>query len=151
MKIPGLEIFGNKNKHEKPPFLYHGSTTAGIVELNPRERHKPNEEVGARVYATQSPAWAAAHSWDWSSDEGIKLHIDKSGKVVLQVPAQFRARMEVPVYLYKVPSVSFNLTSEEGSGSTYDSGENIVPVDVEKFNSVIEAVQHFGGEVILLE
>jgi hypothetical protein len=164
MKIPGLEGFGNKNNQEKPPFLYHGSTIGGIEELNPRERHKPDEKIGARVYASNLPAWAAAHSWDWSSDEkyiskkkfGLTetTQIDtrvRGGRVILQIPKGMdMTRLAVPVYIYKVPSESFNLTSKEGSGCTYDSSENIIPIEVEKFNSVTEALHHYGGELVFV-
>lgn len=161
MKIPGLESFGNKRTQEKPPFLYHGTTVGGIEELNPRERHKPDEKIGASIYASNLPAWAVAHSWDWSTDEkyvsktrfGItkKTQIDTmivGGRVILQIPKSMdMTRLNVPVYIYKVPSESFHLM--EGSGATYNSTESVIPLEVEKFNSVTEALHHYGGEIVM--
>lgn len=138
------------NRQEKAPFLYHGSLTSDIAEFEPRERHKPDENIGPRVYATQMPAWAAAHSWDWSSDEGINLEI-KNEKVILEVPSKFKDRLNVPIYIYKLPSDSFNILSGEGSGKTFSSTEKVRPLEVERFNSVNEAVEHFGGEVVYME
>lgn len=147
MKILGLErIFKTPGNPEKPPFLFHGSLTGDIEELEPRERHKPEESIGARVYATPFPAWAAAHSWDWSSEDRVDTRI-KNGKVVLIIPKHLKEKLFVPVYIYKVPSESFNKTGKEFTGNTYDSVQKIKPVSVEKFNSVIEAIQYFDGEI----
>ena len=70
---------------EKPPFVYHGSSVE-ITELEPRERFTPAEGVGSRVYASDLPAFAAAHAFPWHSGEGIELDIDE-GTAVLRVPA----------------------------------------------------------------
>ncbi len=135
---------------EREPFLYHGSLTPDIKEFEPRVRHTPEDGIGPRVYATQSPAWAAAHSWDWSSDEGIRLSVAEGGKIVLEVPKSLSQRLEVPIYIYRLPRHSFN--QAEGSGLTFSSAEKVKPVgQSEKFNSVTEALKHFGGEIIFIE
>lgn len=59
-------------------FFYHGSSTDGINRLEPRLRYTPGEELDspASIYASDLPAFAAAHSFPWSSDEGIDLYQD---------------------------------------------------------------------------
>ena len=148
-----MENFGPEDLHkgrmEKPPFLYHGSLNGDIKVLEPREGHTPAEGVGKRIYATQLPAWAAAHSWDWSSDEGIRLSIEDEDRVLLQVPRAHAERLDVPVFIYRLPSGTFNLLPG-GSGYTFDSTEKVRTADVQKFNSVKEAVEHFGGKVVII-
>lgn len=152
MKEPNLEKTKEvkSNNTEKPPFLFHGSLVADIKEFEPRIGHTPDEKKIPRVYATQSAAWAAAHSWNWSSSEGIKLSAE-GDHILLKVPRKFQKRLKVPIFIYKLPSTNFNQISKEGSGLTFDSKEKVRPISVERFNSVIEAIQHFGGQVALLD
>lgn len=143
-----LEKFERKpNKIEKPPFLYHGSVTSEIKELEPRHRHTPYEEAGYRIYASHSPAFSAAHGFSWSSEEGFDTY-EKNGQIVLKVPKRLKERLNVPIHIYKVPSATFSKTIQETTGFTWDSAEKVCPVGVERFNSVIEAVEHFGGKIV---
>lgn len=139
------------NHQEKPPFLYHGSLTAGIKELEPRERHKPDENIGSRIYATPLPGWAVAHSFPWSSDEGFDANVEGDNMVVLVVPKGQEERLNVPVYIYKVLGDNFNKTKEEGTGNTFDSKEKVSVIGVEKFNSVTEALKHFRGKAVFID
>ncbi len=139
---------------EKPPFLYHGTLTSSITILNPRIRHEPDDAKIPRVYASHLPAFSAAHSWDWSSNEGVNTTVE-GDVVTLEIPKNLpdlEKRLNMPVYMYKVPSGSFNKTGEEGTGNTYSSAEEVKPVgNPEAFNSVIEAVEHFGGKVVFID
>ena len=137
-------------KIEKPAFVYHGSITPNIQEFEPRERYKPQEGVGARIYATDLPAFAAAHSFPWHSAEGFDLSLVEE-KVVFTVPNVHKDRLNALVYIYKLPSDTFNWTAEEKTGHTFDSREQVKPISIENFNSVTEAIQHFGGEVVFLD
>lgn len=61
-----------------PMKLYHGTLTDNIELLEPRLRYTPGEEEDspAGIYATDDPAFAAAHAFPWSSLEGIDLHYE---------------------------------------------------------------------------
>ena len=67
-------------------FLYHGSSTADITTFIPHIRstpivHKDNPKPA--IYATDDKAYAAAHAFLWSSDEGFDTYY-KDGNIVLQ-------------------------------------------------------------------
>lgn len=155
MKEPNLEkLKENKSgNHEKPPFIYHGSLSGGIAVLIPRIKHEPDDAKIPRVYASHLPAFAAAHSWDWSSKEGVDTKVEDN-VVTLEIPKDLpnlKKRLNIPVYIYKVPSDGFNKTEEEDTGNTYDSKEEVKPVGNPKvFNSVTEAVEYFGGKVVYI-
>ncbi|MDD5721344.1 MAG: hypothetical protein PHT16_02775 [Candidatus Pacebacteria bacterium] len=65
------------------------------------------------------------------------------GSTVLNIE-EFEPR----VCIYKVPSDSFDLTTTEQTGETYDSKVPVRPISSERFNSVSEAIKKFGGEII---
>ena len=141
----------NAEKHEKPPFLYHGSITPNIESLEPRKRYTPGgQNVPERIYAGDLPAFAAAHSFPWGSNEGFDLSVE-NGKVIFRVPANFKNRLMQKVYLYKVASNKFEWTSGEGTGHTYHSEEATKPDEIQEFDTVQEAIEHFGGEVVYFE
>jgi hypothetical protein len=139
-------------QREKPEFLYHGSNAPNIEIIEPRKRLTPGgrQDVPERVYAGDSPAFAAAFSFPWKTEEGFNLSI-QNGKVVFKVPNKFKDRLMQKVYLYKIPSDKFEWTSGEGTGHTYHSQEATRPDEIQEFSSVQEAVEHFGGEVVYIE
>lgn len=136
---------------KKPSFFYHGSVTPDIAELEPRRRYTPGayegKEILKSVYAGDDPAYCAAHAFPWGSDEGFELDFE-NGKVVLSVPEQFKERLSVRVYVYKLPGEPFELLKEvKPIGHNFATQEKVKPLAVEEFNSVEEAVNHYGGEV----
>lgn len=135
---------------EKPKFLYHGSVTPGIALLEPRKRFVPRAGVPERVYASPHPAFAVAHAFPWSSDEGIDLSLE-GDTLVLSVPKGLVQRLEQPIYLYKIPSENFSFTTEESMQMTYHSELPAAPEEVVRFDSVIKAMEYFGGTVRILE
>jgi hypothetical protein len=139
-------------RDNKPAFLYHGSITPDIEILEPRKRYTPGSEENApeRIYAGDLPAFAAAHSFPWGSKEGFELFVENE-KVIFRVPCRFKERLMQKAYLYKVSSDKFERTSSEVTGHTYHSQEATKPVKIQKFNSVGEAIEYFGGEVVYFE
>lgn len=136
---------------EKTEFVYHGSITGDIEEFEPRKRYVPGgADVPPRVYATINPAFAAAHSFPWSSDEGIDLRIE-GDKVTLCIPAQYKDRLNQPVFIYKIKGDLFSKTTEEATGETLHAEESVRPEEVQEFASVTEALEHFGGAVEILK
>lgn len=133
-------------KIEKPPILYHGSTSANITEFKPQRRHVPSQNVGKRVYATDVAAFAAAHSFPWVTEEGFDLSFQGS-TVVFTVPTEFKERLNVRVSIYELPSETFEHTTEEGTGHTFHSTVAVKPEFELSFKNVHEAVKHFGGQV----
>lgn len=138
-----------------PPFLYHGSAAANIDTFEPRKRYTPGNEKNSpeSIYATDDPAFAAAHAFPWSSNEGINLYYDadeeKKGQpcVHLEVPGSLYERLNQPVYIYKLDSHSFNWVQEEIVGRTYRSLESVKSLGCQRFSTVVEAVEIFGGKV----
>ena len=144
------KLYGIENK-EKPAFLWHGTNSSNVDTLTPQKRYTPGgENVPGKVYASDLPAFSAAHSFPWSSDEGINLWINDGKDVVLEVPEKFKERLMQKVYMYKVPSGKFSLTASETTGHTYDSLEEEKSVEVLEFSSVQKAVEYFGGKVVYL-
>ncbi len=135
---------------EKPALLFHGTITPNLQEFEPRKRYTPQgADVPPRIYATGNPAFAAAHSFPWSSDEGVELYV-KNGKVLLLVPERLKARLNQEVTIYSFDSNNFNFTKEETFGETYHTEEKAKSQGMQSFNSVTEAVEYFGGVVEII-
>jgi hypothetical protein len=128
-------------------FLYHGSTAQGIKTLEPKKRFTPSGAIDySAIYASRSAAFAVCHSFPWSSDEGIDIEI-KDNRVQLIIPTQLRARLEVPISLYKISAAGFERTQEEKTGYTWDT---VVPVEVVEeiqYSDVLEALKKNGASV----
>lgn len=139
-----------KSEKEKPEFLYHGTDLPNIEEFEPRKRLIPGGDKGdvsARVYAGDNPAFAAAFSFPWSTDDGFELSVDDAGKVIFNVPIKFKDRLNQLVYLYKMSSDQFKPTSGEGTGHSYHTENKVKPIEVQTFKSVQAAIENFGGVV----
>lgn len=132
---------------DKLQFVYHGTITGDIDTFEPRKRYTPGgEDVPPRVYAAPNPVFAAAHSFPWSSEEGIDVRFEGE-QVVLVVPEKHKERLKQEVFIYKLLGDNFHKTEEEKTGETYHTDEVTTPEDVLKFSSVSEAVEYFGGRV----
>ena len=133
--------------------LYHGSSTPNIQELEPRkrwvpgeliERFKGKENVPLAVYATDDPACAAVHSFDWSTSLGFDLFYEDD-KIVLVVPEKFKDRLKRKVYIYKILAKGFEkLISTD---HTYWYLKAVKVLGVEPFDDVETAIRSFSGGV----
>jgi ABC-type dipeptide/oligopeptide/nickel transport system ATPase component len=129
------------------PYLYHGSTTSGIKVLEPSHRYSPAGKIEYNaIYATPMKAYAAAHSFPWSSDEGVNLDVVE-GKVIFAVPQNFRERLQVPISIYKVSLENFVHTKEEETGRTWHTTQATPVLEEEKYKSVAIALQKLGVEL----
>lgn len=106
------------------------------------------------IYATDDLAFAAAHAFPWSSKEGIDLYYDvdesKGGPpfLHLEVPANLFARLNQPVYIYKLESKNFTWIKEDVAGKSYRSLEPAKCLSVQRFDTALNAIETFGGKVI---
>jgi hypothetical protein len=105
--------------------------------------------LAALVYASNIPAFAAAHAFPWSTNEGFELSVSGVGRVTLSVPPQHQQRLQCPAYLYAVLADSFVSTVSGGSGHTYHSDAPVQVLSCTPFRSVEEAIKSHGGIVAL--
>lgn len=133
-------------------FFYHGSSTDGIECLEPRLRHAPGEELSSpsSIYASDLPAFAAAHSFPWSSDEGIDLYVDGQ-MVIMEIPLPIYERLLRKTYIYVVDSKQFSLVECESTGHTFRALTPVNCLEKACFQSVVEAIEHYGGQVVIKE
>lgn len=143
----GLEVqVLSRAQMEKPEFLYHGSVVADLKILEPRKRFTPSEDFReAVIYATPVVAYAAAHAFPWSSDEGFDLKTDDI--IELIVPTSQKERLHTPISVYKVPADSFEHLLEEETGLTWHSSITVPVLEEKKFSSVVQALESLGGVV----
>ncbi len=136
----------------EPTFFYHGSPTDGIDCLEPRIGHIPGNETNSppSVYASDLPAFAAAQSFSWSTDEGIDLYVDNE-TVVLEIPASISSRLQSQAYIYSVDSQQFSRVESETTGHTFRSTGQVPCLQKESFQNVVEAIEYYGGKVIVKE
>ena len=71
--------------------IYHGTTKKDLTVIKPFKRYTPGGEdladvIPPRIYATYEPAYAVAHSFPWSSDDGVDIVVE-DGLVAVIVPA----------------------------------------------------------------
>lgn len=138
-----------------PSFLYHGSSTPGIEILEPRKRYTPGYEQNSPegIYASDDPAFAAAHAWEWSSNEGILLYYEEDETqegftyVHLEVPSNIYERLNQTIYIYTLDSRSFTWLKDDVVGRSFRSLESVKCLSCQHFSTVVEAVETFGGKV----
>ena len=134
----------------KLKYVYHGSTTSGIKELEPRKRYTPGilgKEAKPAIYAAADPAYAAGHAFPWKSSEGFDI-FEKDNRVILIVPKKFKKRLDQQIYIYKLPIKNFKLLKPDTPKALiYISYKKVEPVEVKAFKNIIEALKFYGGEV----
>ena len=131
-------------------YLYHGSIIQNLKILKPRKRYTPAGKIDfAAIYATKLPAYAACHSFPWSSKEGIDLNII-GNKISLEIPSKFKDRLKTPISIYKISSKDFEHTKEESTGLTWHSKKQTPIIEEVKYASVKEALEILGAKLIIL-
>ena len=127
--------------------LYHGSVVQNLKTLEPRKRYTPSGSIEyAAIYATPLPGFAAAHSFAWSSDEGIELDVEYE-KISMIVPNELKERLNTPISIYTLPSETFEHTTEEGTGATWHTTEPVNILEEKKYTSVLEALMEHGVQL----
>lgn len=134
--------------------IYHGTAKQGLEVIKPFKRFTPGgadvaDAIHARIYATYEPAYAVAHSFPWSSDDGVDI-VAEDGVVTVIVPADKQSVLEQEVCVYTLPNDTFEYTQEEEMRLTHHSTQEVVPIDCQCFESVTEAMQHYGGKIKLI-
>jgi hypothetical protein len=125
-------------------YLYHGSTIQDIKRLEPRKRYTPQGKVDySAIYATPLQAYAAAHSFPWSTDEGVELDVNEN-VVNLAIPKSFKERLQVPISIYKLSSEGFEHTEEELTGYTWHTVNPVEVIEEVKYASVEIALKELG-------
>jgi len=131
--------------------IYHGTVQKGLELIKPFKRYTPGGEdiadsIPARIYATYEPAYAIAHSFPWSSDDGLDIQIE-DGIITIIVPRNKQSVLNQEVCVYTLSDDTFTVTTEEDMGLTYHSESEITPIHCECFSSVTEAMEKFGGKI----
>ncbi len=134
--------------------IHHGTTRQGLGVIKPFKRYTPGgadfaDTIPARIYASYEPAYAVAHNFPWSSDDGVDIVVD-DGVVTVVVPANKAEVLEQTVCIYMLPDDTFTFTTEEEMGLTYHSAEEVTPTDYQCFDSVTEAMVEMGGKIKLI-
>lgn len=134
--------------------IYHGTTQKDLQVIKPFKRYTPGGEdiadyIPPRIYATYNPAYAVAHSFPWSSDDGMDISI-VDGIVTIVVPSNKQSVLKQEVCIYTLPDDTFEFTDEEEMGLTYHSTEVIKPLQCQCFQSVTEAMEKIGGKIKLI-
>jgi hypothetical protein len=120
-------------------FLYHGSTIPGLKILEPRKRYTPSKDINYEaIYATPIEGYAAAHSFPWSTDEGVDLDVIDD-KVIMLIPKSITERLMTPVSIYKISSKNFEHLAKEVTGQTWQTIKPCKVISEEKFSNVLEA------------
>lgn len=128
----------------KQKYLYHGSIVPDIKILEPHKRYTPIGVDFEAIYASPLMAYAVAHSFPWGSDEGFDLDV-RDEKVYFSVPARFKNRLQVPVYIYKISSDKFEYAEEELVGYTWYARTPIEVLDIISYPTIEEGFKTLGG------
>ncbi len=131
--------------------IYHGTNKKGLISLIPQKRFTPGDGTNAdsippRVYATYNPAFAVAHSFAWSSEDGIDIHI-AGDSITIVVPNNKKEVLDQEVCVYTLPDTHFVYTSEEETGLTFHTESEVTPIAAQCFESVSHAMEAFGGKI----
>ncbi len=134
--------------------IYHGTIKNNLGIIKPFKRFTPGgadiaEQIPPRIYATYNPAFAVAHSFPWSSEDGVDIVIT-DGVITIIVPKEKAVILAQSICIYTLLDDSFSHTTEEETGFTYHSEAEVIPVACQCFTNVTEAMDFFGGKVQLI-
>jgi len=134
--------------------IYHGTTQKDLDIIKPFKRFTPGDEevadsISPRIYASYVPTFAAAHSFPWSSEDGIDI-VTEDGAVSILVPADKQSVLDQEICIYTLPDDTFILTTEEETGLTYHTEQKIIPIKCDCYQSVIVAMEKLGGQIKLI-
>ena len=134
--------------------IYHGTVQKGLDTIKPFKRFTPGgpeaaDAIPPRIYATYKAAFAVAHSFPWSSDDGIDITTENND-VTIVVPEIRKQVLEQPVCIYTLPDDTFSPTLEEETGLTYHSEQVVTPIESTCYASVTEAMEALGGRIELI-
>lgn len=134
--------------------IYHGTIEKGLDTIKPFKRFTPGgpdaaDAIPPRIYASYETAFAVAHSFPWSSEDGIDITTD-NGVVTIVVPTNKQAVLEQAVCVYTLPDTNFVFTSEEDTQLTYHSIKEVTPIRSQCFESVTIAMNALGGKIKLI-
>lgn len=130
--------------------LFHGSQTDNIEMLVPQKRFVPGNDTAppSAIYASDHPAYAAAHAFPWITSEGVNLYFDRK-LVVLEVPKNIEERLKKPIFVYTVPADTFEIVASDAVGHNFRSIKPVRCLAKRRFETVIDAVTTFGGTVTI--
>lgn len=134
--------------------IYHGTIEKDLAVIRPFKRFTPGgaelaDKMPPRIYASYNQAYAVAHSFPWSSDDGVDITI-KDGVVILMVPHTSQHVLKQEVSIYALPDSDFVFTTEEETGLTYHSTVEVAPLACQCFKSVTAAMDAMGGKIELI-
>jgi hypothetical protein len=135
--------------------IYHGTVQKDLSVIKPFKRFTPGGEdladtIPPRIYATYEPAFAVAHSFPWSSEDGIDIVL-VDGVVTIVLPKDKQQVLEQEICIYTLTDDGFEYTAEEETGLTYHTEEEVVPLKCDCYQSVTEAMEKLGGKVTVLD
>lgn len=131
--------------------IYHGTVQKDLEMIKPFKRFTPGgadlaDQIPPRIYATYNPAYAVAHSFPWSSKDGIDIKVN-GDNICIVVPKEKAAVLAQAVCVYTLPDTTFTLTTEEETGLTYHSEVEVKPIEYRCFANVTEAIVAYDGIV----
>ena len=141
--------------------LFHGSTTGGIKLLEPRGESRPEcmPDAPLAVYAGDDPAYCAAHAFPGGTRDGeIGLGYFGSwvdgqpvwGPFTLSLSNTKLAQLDLPVSVYKVSRDLFiELPQVPPFGRNFWSLSPVPVLEELRFDSIREAIESFGGKVLV--
>jgi hypothetical protein len=116
-----------KEKHEKPAYLYLGTHTAAIKELTPTAGRVRDPEEGPVVFATPDKALASAFLVEGHNDAWMRIgYYDTLLVVVIQANRNDFITRDHGGYLYTVAGDKFASNPNRGLGEKERT--SIVPV-----------------------
>lgn len=131
-------------------YFYHGSVVGNLTVLEPHKRYTPSALINFEaIYATPVAAFAAAHAFPWSSEDGIDIVIEQS-VVTLLCPSSQIEKLSVPISIYKVSDVTFVKTTVEETGYTWHSLVAVPVVEELRYADVATAMTAQGGHITYL-
>ncbi|HEY5236648.1 MAG TPA: hypothetical protein VIJ14_10745 [Rhabdochlamydiaceae bacterium] len=121
-----------------------------IKILQPRQLFFPDTKTPPppAIYATDIPAYAAARAFPWTAVEDVEICFEQN-QFVLKVPSTMQAQLNQTVFLYILSSDKFQAVDIEPTGHYFRSMEAIKKIGKLRFETVVDAVERFGGIVIV--
>lgn len=138
-------------KPEKPKVLYHASKNRTIAKFEPRLGKRRDESEGAQIFATPSKAMATIFLVETDDSWTQSGAMDGVPYIIISDRERFE-QLDNGGAIYSLPSDTFDTDLEKGLRELeYTSVESVEPLEVECFESALEAMIKEGVKIYFVD
>lgn len=150
-KLLSNEKIAGQEKTEKPPIIYHGSSTPDLEELRPKAERIRDDKEGPVIFGTADKEFASMFLGprpddSWSS----KGSLGEAYYILIGDEERYR-REDKGGVIYELPGEVFEHDSTRGMKTEWVAKKSIAPLKKQQYSSALDAMIESGVQVYFVD